>query len=227
MSPRGKSTEIKPKPPSSLQRHSTIKRAAMLGLKVAGGISWILAYREAIRDAQETGQGELPGPAIAFNLVWEITYTAGGITKWRQLDLEDRIQTALNAAWLSCDLKLCYQLREELKSKKLAFLSAGVYNAIFLALFPPEEAARITAFWQNFGFSAYAALFQSNTAGTASASQRFTLMRTIGTAIPTVTSGLGRGINPAYLIPGIGCACFDLIKLGKGHKILRKTKDEL
>jgi hypothetical protein len=224
MSARGKLTELEVTVPIAPRHTSTVMRAALLGLKVTGGISWMLAYREAIRSARETGENTLPGSAIAFNLVWEVIYTAGGVAKWRQLDLEDRVQTVINAVWLSYDLKLSNELRNDLKNKKTAFLIAGVYHAVFLACLSPANAARSAAFWQNLGFSAYSALFESSTAETAFANQRFTLLRAIGTAIPTATSGLARGVDPACLVPGIGCICFDIIKLRKGCSANRKTQ---
>jgi len=226
MSFSGRLTEFIPKKPMTLQRESTTKRTALLCLKIAGGASWTMAYREAIRDAQESGQSDLPASAMTFNLVWEAIYTAGGIAKWKKLDFEDRVQTVLNGVWLSCDLRLCLELSEELKSKKFAFVTAALYNLALLALLPPEEAARVAAFWQNLGFSAYVALFQQSTAEEVFARQRFALLRAIGTAIPTITSGLARGIEPAYLVPGIGCACFDLITLGKGYEAIRRADDE-
>ncbi|MFJ5668483.1 hypothetical protein ACIQAR_22605 [Micromonospora chalcea] len=199
------------------------KRAALLALKVAGATCWAYAYREAIDISRRTGRGPLPDPAIAFNLAWEAIYTAGGIWKWRELELEDRVQTVINAIWLSYDIRFASSLPRKDRQTFRLMLVAVLYQLLFLAKYPPGKAARISALWQNLGFSGYCALSVNQKFPADVSTAKFTLLRAIGTAVPTFTSGVMRGIEPAYLLPGIGCIAFDLLRIGREQSRPKKS----
>ncbi len=194
-----------------LDEESSQKRLAMIGLKVFGGVCWMAAYREAITESRHSGESLLPTKAIAFNLVWEAIYSAGGIVTWKKLTPEDRAQTIINTIWLLLDLEWSRSLkRQGIETPKGAITMAIVYHAAFLMIYPPGKAARISALWQNLAFSSYCAL--TNLHSGSSHNRRFTLLRAAGTAVPTFTSGVLRGMQPKYLLPGLGCIAFDIIR---------------
>lgn len=201
---------------------SPAKRAFLLTLKVIGAAAWLAAYREAIAESRDQGRDLLPRTALVFNLTWEAIYTAGGLAMWRRLTIEDKVQTAINASWLVSDAEWATLVRR--RSGGSAFhpgvaLAALGYHAAFLVGRPPGEAARLSAMWQNLGFSAYCALHNDPsdlaTIDGVRRTSRFTLLRAVGTAVPTLTSGLLRGVEPRYLLPGLGCGAFDALRLRK------------
>lgn len=197
----------------TLEQESTIKRAGLLSLKVFGGACWVGAYREAIKETEEAGNKLLPESAIVFNLTWEAIYSAGGVWKWKTLTLEDRTQTVINIAWLVNDIQWAREIRQRgTRVHPAVIASAVAYHLYFVARNPPGEAARMSALWQNLAFSAYCALSKSKN-NASSHARKFTLFRSIGTAIPTATSGALRGIEAKYLIPGLGCIAFDLLRI--------------
>ncbi|MFC9678426.1 hypothetical protein [Streptomyces sp. NPDC056948] len=203
------------------QQETAAKRAALLALKVFGGTCWVAAYREAIAETEEEGTELLPEAALAFNLAWEAIYSAGGIWTWRKLSLEDRVQTVINISWLAHDVKWAQAIRKSGATVRPALIALAVsYQLAFLARLPPGEAARISALWQNLGFSAYCALTDSQSKANERVS-RFTLLRAVGTAVPTMTSGVLRGVELRYLVPGMGCVAFDLMRLVKHGKGLK------
>jgi hypothetical protein len=201
---------------------STAKRACLLILKLIGGVAWLAAYREAIAESTEDGRELLPRTALVFNLTWEVVYTAGGIATWRRLTLEDKVQTAINASWLANDLQWAARAHRHGNAPiHPVVLFALGYQLAFLSWYPPGEAARLSAMWQNLGFSAYCALREPDDCVTlegARRSRRFTLLRAVGTAIPTLTSGVLRGVEPKYLLPGLGCSGFDALRLSKERR---------
>ncbi|MEX1652237.1 hypothetical protein ABZ960_03520 [Streptomyces pseudovenezuelae] len=208
------------------QSETPAKRSALLALKLFGGACWVAAYREAIHETEEEGAQLLPEAALAFNLAWEVIYSAGGIYTWKKLSLEDRVQTLINVSWLICDVKWLKAVRrrgDKLRPSLIAL--AAAYQLAFLAELPPGEAARISALWQNLGFSAYCALVPPRNKADKRA-QNFTLLRAIGTAIPTMTSGVLRGVQPKYLAPGLGCVMFDLIRLTRQEGWNRKWRSQ-
>ncbi|GAA2263417.1 hypothetical protein [Streptomyces indiaensis] len=196
------------------QAETPLKRSALLALKLFGGACWVAAYREAIKETEEQGKELLPEAAVAFNLAWEAIYSAGGIYTWKKLSLEDKAQTLVNISWLVHDVKWLRSMRRRGTSVRPAFIVLAVaYQLAFLAKLPPGEAARISALWQNLGFSGYCALVPPEKSD--EHTRNFTLLRAIGTAVPTMTSGVLRGIQPKYLAPGLGCVLFDLIRLAR------------
>ncbi|MBX9364518.1 hypothetical protein AB0D62_34510 [Streptomyces massasporeus] len=196
------------------QAETPLKRSALLALKLFGGACWVAAYREAIKETEEQGTELLPEAAVAFNLAWEAIYSAGGIYTWKKLSLEDKAQTLINISWLVHDVKWLRSMRRRGTQVRPALIVlAAAYQLGFLAKLPPGEAARISALWQNLGFSGYCALVPPDKAD--EHTRNFTLLRAIGTAVPTMTSGVLRGIQPKYLAPGLGCVLFDLIRLAR------------
>ncbi|MFJ8053722.1 hypothetical protein [Streptomyces luteogriseus] len=196
------------------QSESPVKRSALLTLKLFGGACWVAAYREAIAETEEQGTELLPEAAIAFNLTWEALYSAGGIYTWKKLSLEDKAQTVINICWLVHDVKWLRAMRRRGAPVRPALIAlAAAYQLSFLAKLPPGEAARISALWQNLGFSGYCALAPPDKADRHT--RNFTMLRAIGTAVPTMTSGLLRGVQPKYLAPGLGCVLFDLMRLAR------------
>ncbi|MFF7894491.1 hypothetical protein ACFZDI_21840 [Streptomyces sp. NPDC007907] len=196
------------------QAETPLKRSALLALKLFGGACWVAAYREAVKETEEQGKELLPEAAVAFNLAWEAIYSAGGIYTWKKLSLEDKAQTLVNISWLVHDVKWLRSMRRRGTSVRPAFIVLAVaYQLAFLAKLPPGEAARISALWQNLGFSGYCALVPPEKSD--EHTRNFTLLRAIGTAVPTMTSGVLRGIQPKYLAPGLGCVLFDLIRLAR------------
>jgi hypothetical protein len=200
---------------TTLEEESISKRAWMLALKIAGATCWALAYEEAISEAKrKNGEQLLPRTAINFNLSWEAIYSAGGLTKWKDLTIEDRVQTVINVLWLTQDLRWARTLGAYSKNSRATLLLAVLYQLGFLARLPPGEAARISALWQNLAFSAHAAVKQ-RAPGPGSHAFKFSLLRAIGTAVPTFTSGVLRGIEPKYLLPGLGCISFDALRIAR------------
>jgi hypothetical protein len=204
---------------------SPTKRAALLTLKVIGAAAWLAAYREAIAESRGQGRDVLPHPALVFNLTWEAIYTIGGLATWRRLTIEDKVQTAINASWLVSDSEWARLVQRRAGGSAFhpgVALAALGYHAVFLKRYPPGEAARLSAMWQNLGFSAYCALHDDPagrpTVDGVRRAYRFTLFRTIGTAVPTLTSGLLRGVEPRYLFPGLGCGAFDALRLRKERR---------
>ncbi|MGW7510539.1 hypothetical protein ACWGJ0_22905 [Streptomyces massasporeus] len=172
------------------------------------------AYREAIKETEEQGTELLPEAAIAFNLTWEALYSAGGIYTWKKLSLEDKAQTVINISWLAHDVRWLRAMRRRGTQVRPALIVlAAAYQLSFLAKLPPGEAARISALWQNLGFSGYCALVPPDKPDRHT--RNFTLLRAIGTAVPTMTSGVLRGVQPKYLAPGLGCVLFDLMRLAR------------
>ncbi|GFH37216.1 hypothetical protein [Streptomyces pacificus] len=198
------------------RQESVAKRTALLALKVLGGACWVAAYREAITETEEEGTELLPEAALAFNLAWEAIYSSGGIWTWRKLSLEDRVQTIINISWLVYDVKWLQAVRRHGTHVRPGLIAMAVtYQLAFLSRLPPGEAARISALWQNLGFSAYSALTEAQVDERAS---KFALLRAVGTAVPTVTSGILRGVEPRYLTPGLGCVAFDLLRISRNGR---------
>lgn len=197
----------------SLADESASKRAAMLALKVTGGISWALAYREAVSVASREGAKLLPSSAIAVNAVWEAVYSAGGVATWKKLTVEDKTQTILNITWLLGDVAWMATLRrhdpKHFKDIQRYLPAALAYQLAFLSFYEPGDAARRSALIQNLGFSAYCALKNDRDCG----SIRFSLLRAVGTAVPTFTSGVFRGFRPEYAAPGFACIAFDVMRV--------------
>ena len=191
------------------------RRAFLVALKAVGGLSWTLAYRRAIQSTRKTDSRLLPPIAMAFNFAWEAIYSAGGVAKWRDLEWEDRAQTAINLGWLYNDARWVHEVhvRDGQPLPVRMVLVGSAYQALFLSLLPAGDAARVSALWQNLAFSAYCAVAQPLPARDDPDALAFTAYRAVGTAIPTATSGVLRGVRPRYLIPGLGCVGFDLIRL--------------
>jgi hypothetical protein len=191
------------------------RRSYLLALKVIGAASWTAAYWSAAEAADSGEPALLPPSALAFNLAWEAIYTAGGLSTWRRLDREDRTQTLINASGLAADLNWLRRLSvtdSELPSHRAA-CAAVLYQLGFLAVLAPGDAARISALWQNLALSWYCAFIQPIPPRSDKNASRFTFFRAIGTAVPTLTSGVLRGIRPRYLVPGAGCVLLDLSRL--------------
>ncbi len=203
----------------NVRRESPQKRVAMLALKVVGGAAWAVAYRQAIAETRVNGRVLLPPTAIAFNLVWEALYTTGALATWKKLTPEDRTQTAINLIWLLEDAEWARAQRAAgLPLPWKAVAAAALYQLAFLSIWRPGEAARISALWQNLAFSVYCAVEEDANDGATARAATFTTLRALGTAVPTLTSGILRGYRPAYLLPGLGCVAFDLLRLAKQRK---------
>jgi len=190
----------------------------MLVLKVIGGLCWLAAYRQAIATTKTKKRSLLPPTAIAFNLAWEGIYSAGGLAAWKRLTVEDRVQTVINVVWLINDLEWA-QLQRAVGSRisRQSLVVAVLYQLTFLSRYPAGEAARISALWQNLAFSAYCSVLES-VDQTDQRAIRFTAFRAVGTAIPTLTSGVLRGVRLRYVVPGICCVAFDIHRLWRQHK---------
>jgi len=206
-----------PKAPRSSSTEPLAKRAVMLGLKVGGAWSWTVAYSLAIEETREQRHVVLPRQAIALNAAWELIYSAGGIVTWRRLSLEDKAQTILNVAWLLGDLRWSRTIRRAglttVSHRQVAF--AFAYQLAFLARLPPADAARLSALWQNAGFATYLAAARPHPDATRGRAIRFTTQRALGTLVPTLTSGVLRGVRPRYLVPGAVAAACDGVRLAR------------
>jgi hypothetical protein len=195
-----------------VESEAPAKRAVMLALKVAGGTCWVAAYELAHREGRRSSVALLPPAAIAANLAWECLYTAGGVYKWRDLTVEDRIQTLINGAWLVQDVRWVHLLRRSgIQIPPLYYFGAAMYQLAFLAGRQPGDAARQSALLQNLAFSTSSALNRPQPPISENVFT-FTLLRAFGTAVPTATSGILRGYRPLYLLPGIGCLFMDGVR---------------
>ena len=188
----------------------------VLVLTAISGISWTIAYIDAIRVGFEIRDKTYAMPvfALGLNLAWEVLYT--------YLHRADRsAQLVVNATWLICDILIAVTYfrfgRNELPKQlpswmfttgALLVLSASFAVQILMYLhFGIKYGSYYSAFLQNLLMSASFIAMLIQRRGLHGQSLTIAVAKWLGTIAPTILFGI---MEDSLLVTGVGFLIFVL-----------------
>jgi hypothetical protein len=98
----------------------------MLGLAVASGIFWSIAYLLIIKRGYQDKAGGMPLAALCLNISWEFLFSF--------VFIPHSVQWMINAAWFILDLVIVVQYLRYERARKPADWSAPFFYAAFVSI---------------------------------------------------------------------------------------------
>jgi len=197
-------------------------------LTLISGVAWSIVYLSIIRIGFKEKTYGMPLVALGLNLAWELLYAYSDIVL--RVHGEIGVQGVVNGIWAFLDCIILftffkYGLKDSyVPHRKKIFILGSIF--ILVACFAVQiafitefgwvsadgvpEAARYSAFLQNFAMSLLFINFYFMRKGNRGQSVTIAFAKWVGTLAPTILMGIVQSFNPFIIICGLFCSIFDI-----------------